>query len=351
MDLFHFNMCGFSTGTPKCGELIIFSHINTIVRIVKHIVFINPTEELVRRTDRHRWGKNHRVGAVSIRGRILHRRGSFTVHIIGDGKGLRGKVTERYKRDVTIHTHVCTECGLRGIGVHDLPPHGMFVIRARGDTLQSLTRHQITIMHGNGIRGTISRGRLVNGNRIVRSNPFGIKHHISSRHYRSSVYRVTFTVFILIPSAKSKALLAYGSISTGQYGKRTNWLLIFACLSNGGHFCTIIIEFQMVRITEINQCDSTVRSKLFRMIKSTGTLCNSSKPCFAFRLFREPLNVAIFFRISDKIEKGGHRFSIISRPFNILKIIIYSMLIFIAVVIEVERHIRTRHGGNGLQRI
>ena len=351
MNLIHLHMAAFCTSTPKCGEHIIFSHIDTIVRIVKHIVFINPTEELIRITDFHRRGKNHRIGAVGIRGRILHRRGSFTVHIIGDGKGLRGKVTERYKRDVTIHTHVCTECGLRGIGVHDLPPHGMFVIRARGDTLQSFTRHQITIMHGKDVRGTISRGRMMNGNSKVRGNPFGIKHHISSRHCRSSIYGITLTVFVLIPSAKSKALLAYGSISTGQYGKRTNWLLIFACLSNGGHFCTIIIEFQMVRITEINQCDSTVRSKLFRMIKSTGTLCNSSKPCFAFRLFREPLNVAIFFRISDKIEMSVHGSCVISRSFNIFKSIIYGMLYFIAVIIEVERYIRTRHGGNSLQRI
>ena len=288
---------------------------------------------------------------MGIRGRILHRRGSFTVHIIGDGKGLTGKVTERYKRNVTIHTHVCTECGLRGIGVHYLPPHGMFVIRARCDTLQNLTRHQITIMHGKDVRGTISRGRLVNGNRIVRSNPFGIKHHICSWHCRISVYRVTFTVFVLIPSAKSKSVLACWNISTGQFGKRTNTLLISARLSNGVHFRTIVIEFQMVRITEINQRDCTVISKLFRMIKSTGALCNSTKPCIAFRLFREPLNVAIFFRISDKIEMSVHGSCVISRSFNIFKSIIYGMLYFIAVIIEVESYIRTRHGGNSLQRI
>ena len=207
MDLNQFRMCTFGTGTPKSCKHIIFGHIDTIVRIVKHIVFIHPTEEFVSSTDLHRGSKYHRVGAVSIDGRILHRRGSFTVHIIGDGKGLTGKVTKRYKRDVTIHTHVCTECGLRGIGVHYLPPHGVFVIRTRGDTLQSITRHQITIMHGKDIRGTISRGRLVYGNRIVRSNPFGIEENIGGGHVGGDVNGVTLTQLVHIPSSEREAFL------------------------------------------------------------------------------------------------------------------------------------------------
>ena len=98
-----------------------------------------------------------------------------------------------------------------------------------------------------------------------------------------------------------------------------------------------------VGVTEIQQGDSAVTSEILPML--------IIKTCFCFCLFREPLDVAIFFRISDKVEKGAHRFSVISRSLNIFKIIIYGMLSFIAVIIEVERHIRTRHGGNGLQSI
>ena len=87
------------------------------------------------------------------------------------------------------------------------------------------------------------------------------------------------------------------------------------------------------------------------MIKSTGIYGNSTKSCIALRLFREPLNVAVFFRISDKVEIGGYCGCIKPCSLYILKGIIYGMLRGVAICIEIECDIRTRHGGNGLQSI